>query len=123
MLSRRTWARIVFLAELLVFPLRFYQWRRATGDGESAPPDRRALLAGAGFQVAYCWAYDHDAGAIRTKRRRRALLGALWGALGFRLFRRSETARRDFSMDNSVGHIGYRFWYGVVRPPAGTEDD
>jgi hypothetical protein len=123
MFSRRTWARIVFLSNLLVLPLRVYQWRRTAGeDGESVPLALRWLVTGMGYQVAHCWAYDHDLGAIRTKRWRRILLAVVWFVLSLRAFPRSEGEYHNFSIGGTIGRISYRFWYGVLRPLPDTDE-
>ena len=123
MVSRRTWARFVFLANLLVFPLRVYQWYRATDEhGRPVSLVPQWLVAGLTYRVAYAWAYDHDLGAIRTKRWRRASFGLSLGTLTQWALPSSGSARHSFSLGESIGRVGYRLWYGVVRPPAGGED-
>jgi hypothetical protein len=123
MVSRRTWARLIFLGEMLSVPLQVYQLCRPPDeDGASISLLPRWLIAGGVVQAAYCWAYDRDLGAIRTKRLRRYLLAVVVGGLGLRTLPQSEAMWRNISIGSSIGRLGYRLWYGVLRPlPAASE--
>jgi hypothetical protein len=116
MISRRTWACLTFIREIFSLLLQVYQWRRRGDDGESLSFVSRWLLAGVVSQTVYCWAYDRNLGAIRTKRWRRGLLAMGLSGLCFRTLPQRETMWRNISIGGSLGHIGYRLWYGVIRP-------
>lgn len=123
MVSRRTRARIAFLAELLSIPLQVYQWRRATDTNrESIAVVSQWLVAGGLLQATFCWAYDHDLGGFRTKWWRRVALAMGVGVGGFRVLPRSEAVWRSLSIGGSIGRIGYRLWYGVLRPLPDTTE-
>lgn len=124
MFSRRTKARLVFLSNVLLSPImyRFIRWYRATSDGESTSMVPRWFAAGMGYQAAYYWAYDHDFGAIRTSRWRRTLFSGVQSTLMSRLFSQSEGGRLSFLLGTNVGAIGYRLWYGVLRPLPGSDE-
>jgi hypothetical protein len=128
MFSRRTRARIDFVTSVLSLVFNVVVRRRfATSDGSSSVRPEW-LVAGGAYEMLSCWAYDTDFRGTRTSRLRRGLLAAvrsLFGlglALGVRSFSDSQTARQDFSLGRSCGHVGYRLWYGVLRPLPGTDD-
>ncbi len=119
MLSRRTKARLSFLSNVLLLPIMYryvYRWRRALGDDESLSIVPQWFIAGVGYQAAYYWAYDHDFGAIRTSRWRRALLSGIQSALVLKVIPQSGGESHSFSIGGSVGATAYRLWYGVLRP-------
>lgn len=125
-MNRRTWARLVFISNLFLLPFRVLEWRQATDDdGKPIPLDSRWLVAGMGYRIAYNWAYDHDYSDIRTNLWRRALLLAPEFIFGLLLVSRrvpsSETVHYNFSTGYNIGRIGYRLWYGILRPLPGTD--
>ena len=124
MFSRRTKARLAFLSNVLLLPImyRFIRWRRAVGDDESLSLIPHWFVAGVGYQTAYYWAYDHDFGAIRTSRWRRAVFSGVQSTFMSKLFSQSEGSRLSFSIGGNVGAIGYRLWYGVLRPLPGPDE-
>ncbi len=129
MISRRTWARVVFVSNVLVLPLRVYQWRRSNDeDGQSVSLVPRWLVAGFAYRVGYYWAHDRDIGDIRTNLRHRALsslfrlLLGVGLTLGLRTSSRSESLWYSLSTGESAGQIVYRLWYGVLRPLPGTDE-
>lgn len=122
MVDRRQWARIVFLGQFLILLHQAYRWSRSPPKRrKSTPMSIRWLVAGAGFHITYSWTYDHDFGAIRTKRSRQIILGLPLGMIGFRTLSRSEAVWRSLSTGMGVGRICYRFWYGVLRPLPATD--
>ncbi len=122
MVSRRTRARIAFLTELLSIPLQVYQWRHATETTKSIAVVPRWLVVGGLLQAILCWAYDHDHGGFRTKWWRRVSLAIGVGIGGFRVLPRAEAVWRNLSIGGSLGRIGYRLWYGVLRPLPDTTE-
>ena len=127
MFSRRTRARIDFVTSVLSLLFGVFVRRRFAADRSSSVRPSW-LLAGSGYELLSCWSYDNDVRGTRTNRLRRALLGMgkfLFGlglTLGIRSFSDSSTARQDFSLGRNVGHVGYRLWYGVLRPLPGADD-
>lgn len=56
---------------------------------------------------------------MRTKRWRRILTPCLWLLPALRADTQLEAVIRDFSIGISLGRLGYRLWYGVLRPLPG----
>lgn len=122
MFSRRTWARIEFLAELFLFRRTLRAFRSSRTDSEG--PIKVAplwLIAGAIDQALNTWLYDRDVGSIRTKPWRRGLPVQVVLFLALRRVSRSKRTMESFSVGASLGRIGYRFWYGVVNPVPGDD--
>ena len=122
MFSRRTWARIEFLAELFLLCRILREFRSASADSED--PIQVVplwLIAGAIDQAFYAWLYDRDAGSIRTKPWRRGVPVQVVLFLAVRRASRSKSATESFSVGASLGRIAYRFWYGVVNPVPGDD--
>lgn len=129
MVSRRTWARFVFISNLLLLPFRVLEWlgyQSSHDDNESIPLVPRWLVVGIGYRIAYNWAYDHDYGSIRTSLRRRALLSVpelIFGLLlASRKLPRSKAVLRNFSTGVYIGRISYRLWYGILHPLPGADE-
>ena len=120
MVSRRTRARISFVTNAFSLSLAILALRRFSNGGRTSASARPEwLVVGGTYQVLYCMAYDRDLGGIRRSRWRRVLLRVL---LQLGLQTAEWSVRRNVTLGQSAGNIGYRLWYGVLRPLPGTDE-
>jgi hypothetical protein len=109
-----------------VLPFRVYRRFYTTDGDESVSLAPQWLVIGMGYRIAYNWAYDHNLGGIRTSLWRRVFLLVPQFILGFLLnFRestQSKTVQRNVSTGICIARIGYRLWYGVLRPLPGPNE-
>jgi len=120
-MSRRTRARVSFLGAIVSLVQQAYQ-RSTKTDDEPIPLASRWVLVGTVYQLAYCWAFDHDVGALRTNLWRRALFVVVTTPIVFLWFSRSPAVVQNISMGGGFARIGYRLWYGVLHPLPGTDE-
>ncbi|MFC7203527.1 hypothetical protein ACFQJC_08380 [Haloferax namakaokahaiae] len=126
MISRRTRARAEFAVALFSAVVIRYSRRKLRdhegGRGPLPPLSNGSVALGAVWQGVRLWSYDRDIWGFRTSRSRRFLFALFIFGARRALFSRSESFRSSFGFGRVVGTIGYRFWYGVMRPLPGTED-
>ncbi|ELZ77788.1 hypothetical protein C454_14890 [Haloferax gibbonsii ATCC 33959] len=125
MVSRRTKAVAEFGLALLT-ALWMVSMRRLlrSSDDESYEPTPLSpggLAVGGAWGAGQVWAYDRDSWKVRTRRRRALVVSFLGIAVERRLLPRTESFRYSLGLGRVLGVLGYRAWYGLLRPLPGDE--
>ncbi|AUV83566.1 hypothetical protein C2R22_19550 [Salinigranum rubrum] len=71
------------------------------------------------IQTVYIYLYDRDWCAIRTNRRRGALLVACWLWIDHTRLPHGRAVWLNRSLGSSLARMVCRLWYGVLRPLPG----
>ena len=103
-----------------------YLWRQLLDDmegwDEPTYPSVYGLAAGALYRSADLWIHDRDVGRIRTNPYRGILFGICKTGFERRLCPQDEEFQDDFSIGGTAGMVGYRLWFGLLRPLPGPND-
>jgi hypothetical protein len=126
MVRRRTVALGELAVAALSLVVQVYLWNSLLNDEEEWDDPThvswRGLAAGVLYAGAYRWVRDRDVGGVRTDRRRGLLLSLCSLALRRRLLPRTREFRNNFGIGRTAGTLGYRLWYGLVRPLPETDE-
>ncbi|KTG09094.1 hypothetical protein AUR64_14955 [Haloprofundus marisrubri] len=122
MVRRRIGALLQLVFSVLL--LLFERWVReeAAKRGEPVSSSPKTIASSTLYHLGYLWLRDRDVGGIRTNRLRAFGFQLAQSRLSNRLFLQSDDGEHDYLLGFALATIGYRLWYGVLRPLPGSED-
>ena len=124
-MGRRTRALAEIIAAVLGLLFQVSVLRQARNN-EEAPAELGGIsvfgiAAGALYRGVYLRIRDRDLGGVETSPYRRFLFGVCSYRLKKRVLLWTMAFRSSFSVGETIGTIGYRCWYGLLRPLPGAD--
>jgi hypothetical protein len=126
MVQRRTGALAQLGIAVIGSFVQICLWRQLLDDGEEwdepTHPSAYGLAAGALYRSADRWIHDRDVGEVRTNPYRGVLFGIRETRSERQLVPQDEEFQDNFGIGKTVGMVGYRLWYGLLRPLPGPDE-